>query len=63
MNTAIIGAGSLGTIMAARVSQAGGDCVLIDTNEAHVNALNANGATVTGKLDIKNQPVRAITPS
>lgn len=62
MNTAIIGAGSLGTIMAARVSQAGGDCVLIDTNKAHVDALNANGATVTGKLDIKNQPVRAITP-
>ncbi|MCL2560484.1 MAG: ketopantoate reductase family protein [Turicibacter sp.] len=59
---AIIGAGSLGTIMAAVVAKNGGDCVLIDTNEAHVASLNREGATVTGKLDIKNQRVVAITP-
>ena len=59
---AIIGAGSLGTVMAARVSQNGGSCVLIDTNKEHVDALNARGATVTGYLDIKNAPVKAITP-
>jgi len=59
---AIIGAGSLGTVMAAVVSQNGGSCVLIDTNKEHVDALNANGATITGYLDIKNAPVKAITP-
>lgn len=59
---AILGAGSLGTIMGARVSQNGGECTLIDTNKDHVNALNKNGATVTGFLDIKNMPVKAITP-
>lgn len=59
---AIIGAGSLGTIIAARVSQNGGHCILIDANKDHVDALNRDGATVTGKLDIKNQPVEAITP-
>lgn len=62
MKTAIIGAGSLGTIMAAKVSQNGGDCVLIDTNKPHVEALNSNGATVTGFLEMKNVPVKAITP-
>jgi len=60
--TAIIGAGSLGTIIAAVVSQNGGECILIDTNKPHVDSLNKDGATVTGKLDIKNQSVKAITP-
>lgn len=59
---AIIGAGSLGTIMAAVVSKNGGECVLIDTNKAHVDSLNEVGATVTGKMELKNQPVKAITP-
>lgn len=58
----IIGAGSLGTIMAAVVSAKGGECVLIDTNQAHVDSLNENGATITGKMELKNQPVKAITP-
>jgi len=59
---AIIGAGSLGTVMAAIVSQNGGECTLIDTNKEHVDALNANGATITGFMDLKNIPVKAITP-
>ncbi|MCL2215656.1 MAG: ketopantoate reductase family protein [Defluviitaleaceae bacterium] len=59
---AILGAGSLGTIMAARVSQNGGSCILIDTNKEHVDTLNRDGATVTGFLDMKNVPVKAITP-
>jgi len=59
---AILGAGSLGTIMAARVSENGGSCVLIDTNREHVDTLNRDGATVTGFLDMKNIPVKAITP-
>lgn len=61
-NVAIIGAGSLGTIMAAVVSKNGGECVLIDTNQEHVNVLNKKGATVIGKIDLKNQSVKAITP-
>lgn len=59
---AILGAGSLGTIMAAVAARKGGECVLIDTNVAHVEALNRDGATVTGFLDMKNVPVKAITP-
>ena len=59
---AILGAGSLGTIMAAMVSKNGGECYLIDTNKNHVDALNKDGATVTGFLEMENVPVKAITP-
>lgn len=66
MRIAILGTGSLGTIMGALVSKNGGKCTLIDTNKAHVDALNKNGATVIpdseGFLEIKNAPVEAITP-
>lgn len=61
MKVAILGAGSLGTISGALITKNGGDVVLIDANREHVDALNKNGATVTGKLDI-NVPVKAITP-
>jgi 2-dehydropantoate 2-reductase len=60
--TAILGAGSLGTIIGALATKNGGDCVLVDTNKEHVKMLNEKGATVTGKMDLKNVPVRAITP-
>lgn len=62
MKVAILGAGSLGTIMGAVVSKNGGDFVLIDSYKENVDGLNANGATVTGYLDLKNIPVKAITP-
>lgn len=61
MYAAIMGAGSLGTIMGALISKNGGNVVLIDANKEHVNALNEKGATVTGKLDL-NVPVKAILP-
>ena len=61
MKTAILGAGSLGTISGALITKNGGDVVLIDANKEHVEALNKNGATITGKLDI-TVPVKAITP-
>jgi 2-dehydropantoate 2-reductase len=59
---AIFGAGSLGTIMGAIASSKGAECILIDANKAHVDELNKNGATVTGFMDMKNVPVKAITP-
>ena len=62
MKVGILGAGSLGTIMGAVVTNNGGEVTLIDANKEHVEALNKNGATVTGYLDLKNIPVKAITP-
>lgn len=61
MRTAVMGAGSLGTIAGALLTKAGLDVVLVDANEEHVNALNADGATVAGKMEL-NTPVTAITP-
>lgn len=61
MRIALMGVGSLGTILGAYVAKNGGDMVLIDANKAHVDAMNKNGATITGKVDF-NVPVKAITP-
>lgn len=61
MHTAIMGAGSLGTIAGALATKNGADVVLIDVNKEHVKALNEKGATITGKLEL-NVPVKAILP-
>lgn len=61
MRTAILGAGSLGTIIGALITRGGKQIDLIDANKQNVDALNTNGATVTGFIEI-NVPVRAITP-
>lgn len=62
MKIAIYGAGSLGTIMGAFLSESNPDVDLIDVNEAHVNELNNNGAHIVGKVDY-SQNVKALTPS
>ncbi len=62
MKVALMGVGSLGTIMGALFAKNGGDVTLIDANKAHVEALNRKGATVTGKMNLTGIPVKAITP-
>ena len=57
-----MGAGSLGTIIGALTAKNGGDMVLIDAYQDHVDALNEKGATVIGKLELTGVPVKAITP-
>lgn len=61
MRLAIYGAGSLGTILGAFISKAGVPVELINRNKAHVRALQADGATVTGTMQF-NQKVKAYTP-
>lgn len=58
---ALVGAGSLGTILGAYVSKAGYDIVLVDNYEEHVEALNKYGATVKGTVEF-NTPVKAMLP-
>jgi 2-dehydropantoate 2-reductase len=58
---AIYGAGSLGTILGAYLRQAGLDVDLISHNKAHVEALNQEGATVVGTVNMKI-PVHALLP-
>lgn len=61
MKIAIMGAGSLGTIIGAYLSKEMEQVELIDVNKEHVNALNQSGATITGTVN-DNIPVTAITP-
>ena len=61
MRMAVMGAGSLGTIIGAYLSQANEDVELIDVNKEHVQALNENGATIVGTVN-ETIPVKAITP-
>lgn len=58
---AIYGAGSLGTVLGAYIMKNGGKIDLINRNQAHVAALNQNGARITGTVDM-TVPVTAITP-
>ena len=62
MRAAIVGAGSLGTIIGALINQAGKQIDLVDSFKDHVDALNRSGATITGAIDL-NVPVRAFTPN
>ena len=57
---AIYGAGSLGTILGAFITKNGGQIDLINHNQAHVKALNENGARVVGTMEF-TQKVTAIT--
>lgn len=58
---AIMGAGSIGTIMGALLTRGGVKVDLIDSFAAHVEALRTTGATVVGNLEM-NIPVSAYTP-
>ena len=62
MRIAIYGAGSLGTILGAYISQAGVAIELINRNRAHVEALQSQGAQVVGTVQF-TQPVVAYTPA
>jgi len=61
MRAAIFGTGSLGTILGAYITKAGGQIDLIDQFAEHVNELNKKGAHVTGTVDF-TVPVKALTP-
>ncbi|MEW5784548.1 MAG: 2-dehydropantoate 2-reductase [Bacillota bacterium] len=61
MRVALMGVGSLGTIIGALIVKNGGEITLIEANREHVDALNRRGATVTGELELKT-PVSVITP-
>lgn len=59
---ALIGAGATGTIMGALIAKGGQDIVLVSADQAHVDALNKNGAIITGGMEL-NVPVKAVMPN
>lgn len=60
MRLALMGTGSLGTILGAFISEKK-EIELIDVNKEHVKALNDSGARIVGTIE-KTVPVKAITP-
>lgn len=62
MRIALVGAGSMGTVIGALLTRGGEDIVLVDVNEAHVRAMNEKGARITGHMEL-TVPVRAVTPA
>lgn len=61
MRVAIIGVGSLGTIIGALMTAKGKAVDLFDAYKENVEALNTKGATITGFMEM-NVPVKAYTP-
>jgi 2-dehydropantoate 2-reductase len=57
----VMGAGAMGTMLGARLAQAGLNVELIDADQAQVTALNSSGATVSGTVSWKVR-VRALIP-
>lgn len=53
MRVAVLGAGSLGTVIGAMLTQNGVDVVLIDGYKTHVEALQTTGATIVGKMELQ----------
>ena len=62
MRIALIGAGSIGTILGALLSKAEENIVLVDSYKENVEALNLNGAKIVGLMEC-TIPVKAITPN
>ncbi len=62
MRIAIMGAGSLGTILGAFIAKSGRNVTLVDPYKDHVDALNRDGAKVIGEVEFI-QPVKACLPS
>lgn len=58
MRIAVLGAGSIGTIVGAYIAAGGENIELIDANREHVAALNASGAKITGTTEFQTNHVR-----
>lgn len=61
MRIAVLGSGAMGTVLGAFLVRNGCEVDFIDTYQAHIDALNQNGAHVIGTVDF-TVPVHAITP-
>ena len=63
MNTAIIGAGAMGSLFGARLAEAGVEVTLIDTDAAHVAAIQKEGLRFEDDDGERAIPIQAHLPS
>jgi len=61
MRITIVGCGAMGSIYAGLLASAGHDVTGIDTNNAHVDAINENGLRVTGASGDRTVQIKALT--
>lgn len=61
MKVAVLGCGAMGTVLGAYMTKNGCPVEMIDSYQAHVDALNADGAHIVGSVDMV-VPVKAVTP-
>ncbi|WP_430511518.1 ketopantoate reductase family protein [Pannonibacter phragmitetus] len=62
MTWAILGAGALGSVIGAELFNNGADIVLLDTNEAHLKAIQSEGLRVDWDDRTDHLPIRAMRP-
>ncbi|MGX1499535.1 2-dehydropantoate 2-reductase [Labrenzia sp. MBR-25] len=62
MTWAILGAGALGSVIGAELFNSGADIVLLDTNEAHLKAIQSEGLRVDWDDRTDHLPIRAMRP-
>ena len=65
MKIAIVGAGAMGALYGVVLQDKGHDVYLIDTDQAHVDAMNKNGVVFNHVIDheVKTYPVKAFSDS
>lgn len=61
MRITIVGCGAMGSIYAGLLASAGHDVTGIDTNSAHVDAINKNGLRVSGASGDRTVHINALT--
>lgn len=61
MRITIVGAGAIGGTVGAFLAKGGEEVLFVDVVKEHVDAVNARGLTITGRVEF-TVPVRATTP-
>jgi len=61
MRITIVGAGAIGGTVGAFLARGGEDVFFVDAVQEHVDAMNARGLTITGRVEF-TVPARAATP-
>lgn len=61
LNIAVIGCGAMGSIYAALLASSGHQVIAIDTNTAHVDAINRDGLRVSGASGDRTIRIKAMT--
>jgi 2-dehydropantoate 2-reductase len=63
MKVLILGAGAMGCLYGAAFHRAGCEVMLVDVNQAHIDAINAGGLELELRSGTERLPLPALTPS